>query len=160
MHIESDSIFNLQIPLFLACNTVVHAVVRLKLNDGASSFIKFLRSAILKIEQAIRMFSSSVVLENCRFPNSCTALRVGKVQYEEGITITSWLSQKRNLFLFSFFSVEIWQFICQQYWQIEGDCWRLYGPTITSNFIRVNPAFTMSRPRLIFEFRTFCSETR
>lgn len=89
MHIESDSIFNLQIPLFLACNTVVHAVVRFKLNDGASSFINFLRSAILKIEQAIRMFSSSVELEIVDFPNSCIVLRVRKVQYEEGITITS-----------------------------------------------------------------------
>lgn len=81
MHIESDSIFNLQIPLFLACNTVVHAVVRLKLNDGASSFIKFLRSAILKIEQAIRMFSSSVVLENCRFSKfvHCIACRESSI---------------------------------------------------------------------------------
>lgn len=90
MHIESDSIFNLQIPLFLACNTVVHAVVRFKLNDGASSFINFLRSAILKIEQAIRMFSSSVVLENCIFFKFVHCiLRVRKGQYEEGITITS-----------------------------------------------------------------------
>lgn len=146
--------FNLQIPLFLACNTVVHAVVRLKLNDGASSFINFLRSAILKIEQAIRMFSSSVVLENCRFSKfvHCIACKESSLWRGHLYNLLT-QSKTQSIPFFHFFLLNFDNSFVNstdKLKEIVEDLRRLHGPTITSNFIRVNPAFTMSRPRIYY----------